>query len=95
MENMQQFILVKPNFYIKAYDYVGLGSINRIFTHRYKTMDNCTDLIDYLKISVKDFVTFVPEEIGAEFPKTLKRRPSLVSYRINLEGQNLTEEQRK
>ena len=40
-------------------------------------------------------MTFVPEEISQEFPKLLKRRPSLMSYRINLEGQNMTEEQRR
>lgn len=42
-----------------------------------------------------DFVTFVPEEISEEFPIHLKRRPSLLTYRINVEGQNLDEEQLK
>jgi hypothetical protein len=44
---------------------------------------------------VHDFVTFVPEEISEEFPSHLKRRPSLLTYRINVEGQNLSEEQIK
>ena len=87
--------MVKPYFYIKAFDYVGLGSVHRMFSSRYLTLDSCQDLVEHLKIPVKDFVTFVPEEISVGFPKTFKKRPSLVSYRINLEGQNLTEEQRR
>jgi len=94
VENLQDFILVKPYFYIKAHDYVGLGSINKIFSQRYRTLENCRELCAHLKIEEKDFVSFVPEEISAEFPKNIKRRPSLINYRFNLQGQNLTESQR-
>ena len=41
LENLKQFILVKPYFYIKAFDYIGLGSLNRLFKHRYATIDSC------------------------------------------------------
>jgi hypothetical protein len=51
--------------------------------------------LEKLKISVHDFVSFVPEEISQEFPPTLKRRASLQNYRINLEGQTMSEEELK
>jgi hypothetical protein len=28
------------------------------------TIENCQELVDHLKIPVKDFVTFVPEELS-------------------------------
>ena len=64
LEHLKEFILVKPYFYIKAFDYVGLGTINRLFKHRYITLDSCTQLLEHLNIPVKDFVTFVPEELS-------------------------------
>lgn len=48
-----------------------------------------------MDISIHDFVTFVPEDISEEFPSNIKRRPSLLNYRINYEGQNLSEEELK
>lgn len=61
---MKSFYLVQPYFYIKAYDYIGLGSIHKFFGEHYHHVDTCTDLVKYLKITVHDFVTFVPEEIS-------------------------------
>lgn len=94
-EQLKEFILVRPYFYHKAYDYVGLGSISKQFNERYATLDSSAELCARLGITVHDFVSFVPEIISAEFPKNLKRRTSLATYRINLQGQNMTEEQRR
>jgi hypothetical protein len=63
-ENLKEFILVKPYFYHKAYDYVGLGAINRLFANRHVAFDNCQALLEHLKVPVKDFVSFVPEELS-------------------------------
>ncbi len=95
IERMSAFVLVKPYFYIKAYDYVGLGAINKHCAKHYATVDNCQQLIERLRIPLHDFVLFVPDAISEEFPATIKRRPSLVNYRINLQGQNMTEEELK
>lgn len=59
-ENLKEFILVKPYFYHKAYDYVGLGSISKQFNERYTTLDSCAELCTRLGITVQDFVSFVP-----------------------------------
>ena len=61
MENMVEFIIIKPYFKIKAFEYVGLGGVSRLFSEKYKALESCTELVEHLKVPVKDFVTFVPE----------------------------------
>jgi hypothetical protein len=85
---MTNFYLVKPYFYIKAYDM--LGHSNKIFAERYQTLENCQELLKKMNVKIHDFVTFVPEDISEEFPSNIKRRPSLLNYRINVEGQILS-----
>lgn len=72
-----------------------LGQSNQVFAQGYKWLESCQELVKREGYNLHDFVTFVPEEISEEFPSQLKRRPSLLTYRINVEGQNLSEEQLK
>lgn len=62
VEKMRHFYLIKPYFYIKAFDM--LGQSNKIFSETYQTLDNCQELIKREGYKVHDFVTFVPEEIS-------------------------------
>ena len=40
LERMKAFILVKPNFYLKAVNFL-FGSANRLFNQRYQQAANC------------------------------------------------------
>ena len=91
---MDAFVLVKPSFYLKALNYLAIANSGGLFKKCYSTVENCQELCEKLKISVQDFVSFVPEEYSLEFPEKFKRNPTLQSYRVNYFGQNLTESQR-
>ena len=92
LERMKAFILVKPNFYLKAVNFL-FGSANRLFNQRYQQAANCEELCDTLSIPIHEFVSFVPEELAESFPEKYKRRQSICRYRMNVFGQNLTESQ--
>ena len=98
LERVNEFWVVKAGWYIKCFDYVdwlGMGSLYSSVHRNYHTAEDCQTICDHFHIPVQDFVSFVPEQISEEFPAKFKRRPSLVSYRMNVEGQNLTEQQLK
>lgn len=90
---MDAFVLVKPSFYLKALNYLAIANSGGLFKKSYFTVESCQELCEKLKISVQDFVSFVPEEYSMEFPEKYKRNPTLQSYRVNYFGQNLTESQ--
>ena len=67
LEKIRCFAVVKPNWYIKCFDYldwVGMGSSFSIAHKGYKTFSNCEELCEHFQIPIHDFVSFVPEEIS-------------------------------
>jgi hypothetical protein len=91
LEKMTAFVLVKPTFYLRAMNYISIAISGSLFNKCYSTLDNCQQLCDKLKISVQEFVRFVPEIYSEEFPEKYKRNASLRSYRVNLFGQEMSE----
>lgn len=96
LDKMASFVLAKPYFFIRALDYLAFGGpIDKFFSKRYSTVEDCAELCKLLDINVHDFASFVPEVISEEFPASFVRKPSLATYRINVQGQNMSEEERK
>jgi hypothetical protein len=92
LDKMASFVLVKPYFFIRALDYLAFGGpIDKFFSKRYSTVENCAELCKLIDINVHDFASFVPEVISEEFPASFVRKPSLSTYRINVQGQNMSE----
>jgi DNA-binding Xre family transcriptional regulator len=61
---MVAFVLVKPTFYLKAMNFITIATSGSIFNKSYFTVDNCQQLCERLKISIQDFVRFVPNEFS-------------------------------
>ena len=49
LERMKAFILVKPNFYLRAVNFI-FGSANKLFNQRYQQVESSAELVELLAI---------------------------------------------
>ena len=63
------FIVIRPSFYHKAFDYLAYDTIPRYIQSKTSYKGSAAELCEMLGIDPQDFVDFVPTKISKqEFP---------------------------
>jgi hypothetical protein len=92
---LEEFIIVKPYFYHKAMDWMTFGVIQCFIKDRTKFVYSYTELCKKIDISFTDLANNVPPHL---FKKELPDLTSSVDpgdYRLNIEGQEISEVEKK